>query len=104
MLDFSLGELALIAVVALIVIGPDDLPKAFRSLMQFIKQCQGMVSELRQSVDDLMDESGLKEAHQDIKTIIDQNGIEQEVYDISDLIAVEKRADEPHKLPEPPKP
>lgn len=96
MLDFSFGELALIAVVALVVIGPEDLPKAFRSLMQFLKQCQGMVSELRQSAHDLMEESGVNEAKKEIRTIIDENGIEQEVYDISDLIAIEKQADEPH--------
>ncbi len=94
MLDFSFGELALIAVVALLVIGPDDLPKAFRALISFIKQCQGMVAELRQSVDGLMEDSGIADAHKEIRTIIDQNGIEQQVYDIDDLIAIEKASDE----------
>ena len=39
MLDFGWTELAIIAVIALMVIGPKDLPKVLRTMGQWTRAC-----------------------------------------------------------------
>ena len=86
MFDLSLIELLFIAVVALVVIGPKDLPKALASIMRLFKQLQQAFSEVRKQVDDIVDAAGVEETKQDLKTIIDQHGEVQEVYEIEDFL------------------
>ena len=47
MFDFAWSEIALIAAVALVVIGPKDLPVAIRAISGFVKKARGMASEFR---------------------------------------------------------
>ena len=88
MFELSLGEMALVAVVALVVIGPKDLPKVIRTVSSWWRSAQGVVGELRQSVDELKREAAneVRAIEEDAQYIIDDNGIRQRVYDISDMI------------------
>lgn len=86
MLDFSLGELLLIAVVTIIVVGPQDMPKVLKSVIGIIRQLQAVTNEVRKGVDELIASSGIKEVEHDLKTIIDQDGNVQPVYDISEFL------------------
>lgn len=86
MFDLSLVELLFIAVVALVVIGPKDLPKVIAAMLRLLRQFQDAFADLRSQVNDIVDESGVKETQQELKTIIDQHGRVQEVYDISDFL------------------
>lgn len=88
MFELSLGEMALVAVVALVVIGPKDLPKVIRTVSGWWRSAQGVVGELRQSVDELKREAAneVRAIEEDAQYIIDDNGIRQRVYDISDMI------------------
>jgi sec-independent protein translocase protein TatB len=69
MLDIGWGELLLIGVVALIVVGPKDLPMLFRSAGQFMGRARGMAREFQRSMEQAADESGLKEASDGLKSI-----------------------------------
>lgn len=89
MLELSLVELLFIGVVALVVIGPQDLPKVLKAMIGLFKQIQGVVNEVRSSVDDLVEESGVHDVKEDMKYIIDQNGEYQRIYDIDELIEAE---------------
>lgn len=86
MFDLSFAELLLISVVALVVIGPQDLPKVIRAVMNLFKQVQSMVQDVRQSVDDIVNESGVEDFKKETRYLIDQNGDYQEIYDISELM------------------
>ncbi len=86
MFDLSFAELLLISVVALVVIGPQDLPKVIRAVMNLFKQVQGMMQDVRQSVDDIVNESGVDDFKKETRYLIDQNGDYQEIYDISELM------------------
>lgn len=86
MFDLSLVEILFIAVVALVVIGPQDLPKVLRAVMRTFRQFQEAYSDIRSQVDDLVEESGIRESRKDIQTIIDQHGEIQQVYDLSDFL------------------
>ncbi len=68
MFGLSWGEIALIMAVALIAIGPKDLPIAIRTVTGFIKKARGMAAEFQGHVDEMMREANLS----DVKTEIDK--------------------------------
>jgi sec-independent protein translocase protein TatB len=61
MFDIGYTELLVIAVVALIVIGPKDLPRVMRTVGQWIGQARGMARHFRSGVDTMMREAELEE-------------------------------------------
>jgi sec-independent protein translocase protein TatB len=61
MLDIGWSEMLLIAVVAIVVIGPKDLPKALRTVGQWMGRARRVAREFKDSVDDMVRESELDE-------------------------------------------
>jgi sec-independent protein translocase protein TatB len=57
MFDLGWGELLLIGVVALVVIGPKELPGAFRTLGQWMGKARALAREFQGHLDELMRES-----------------------------------------------
>lgn len=68
MFDLGMSELLVIGIVALIVIGPKDLPGLFRSLGQFTGKMRGMAREFSRAMEAAADESGVKDVARDLKT------------------------------------
>lgn len=66
MLDMSWGELMLIGGVALIVIGPKELPKALRTLGQITGKLRRMAGEFRVQFDEAIREAELDELKRDL--------------------------------------
>lgn len=61
MFGIDSSELAIIALVALLVIGPKDLPKALRWAGQYVGKARAMSRHLRAGFDTMMRESELEE-------------------------------------------
>src|SRR5919107_4233237 len=61
MFGIDSGELLIIAVVALVVIGPKDLPRVMRALGNFIGHARGMARHFRSGLDTMMREAELEE-------------------------------------------
>lgn len=61
MLDMGWTEILIIGVVALIVVGPKDLPRMFRTLGQYAGKMRGMAREFQRSMDDAAREADLNE-------------------------------------------
>ena len=61
MLDVAPTELLLVAVVAVVVIGPKDLPKAMRVVGHWVGRARGVARQFRQGFDDMVRESEFKE-------------------------------------------
>ncbi len=66
-MDFGFSELMVIGVVALIVVGPKDLPGLFKQLGRFTAKMRKMAREFTRAMEDAADEAGVKEATQSFK-------------------------------------
>jgi len=79
MFDFGWDEMALIAVVALVVIGPKDLPKVLRQAGRWSRKARDMASEFRRGVDEMMRESELNEIKAQVDQVANPNTLRAKV-------------------------
>ena len=68
MFDVGWSELLLIGIVALIVIGPEDLPRMFRTLGRITAKARGMAREFSMAMDDAARSSGMPRASAHVVT------------------------------------
>jgi sec-independent protein translocase protein TatB len=69
MFDFAWSEIALIAGVALILIGPKDMPAAIRTVTAMVKKARRMASEFQTHVDEMVREANLDEVRSQFNEI-----------------------------------
>lgn len=67
MFDLGWTELLLIGIVALIVVGPKDLPVLFRNVGIWVGKARGMAREFSRAMNDAADESGVKDVAKGLK-------------------------------------
>ncbi len=65
--NLSWMEMLVVGIVALIVIGPKDLPGLFRQVGQFVGKAKGMAREFSSAMNAAADESGMKDINKTIK-------------------------------------
>jgi sec-independent protein translocase protein TatB len=76
-LDFGWSELMLIGIVALVVIGPKDLPKALRVAGFWVRKARTLSREFQSSVEQMVREAELDEVRDQLKKASEIN-IDQE--------------------------
>jgi sec-independent protein translocase protein TatB len=69
MFDFAWSEIALIGIVALIAIGPKDMPVAIKAVSEMVKKARRMAGEFQTHVDDMMRDADLAEVRNSINEI-----------------------------------
>lgn len=69
MFDIGWSELLLIGIVALIVVGPKELPGLFRTAGRYMGKARAMAREFQRSMEQAADETGLKEAASGLKSL-----------------------------------
>ena len=78
MFDLSWGEVMVIGAVALIVIGPKDLPKTLRTLGNMTAKVRRMAAEFQSQFNDAMREAELDEIRKQVE------GVNQSVASLND--------------------
>jgi sec-independent protein translocase protein TatB len=69
MFDIGWSEMAVIMLVALIVIGPKDLPRLARTLGQWVAKGRGMAREFQRSLEDMAREAELDDVKREIEKV-----------------------------------
>ena len=69
MLDIGWSEMLLVAVIAIIVIGPKDLPRAMRTVGQWAAKVRAAAREFQGHVDDMIRDSELDEIRKEADRI-----------------------------------
>ena len=69
MFDFAWSEMAVIVVVALVAIGPKDMPVALRAVTGWIKKARRMAAEFQTHVDEMVREANLDEVRDHINEL-----------------------------------
>ncbi len=69
MFDFSWSELLVIALVALVVIGPKDLPKVLRTVGRWAGKARAVAREFQSSIDQMIRESELEEVRKEVEKV-----------------------------------
>lgn len=65
--DIGFAELLLVGIIALIVVGPEDLPQMFRQLGRFTAKIKAMGREFSRAMDQAANETGVKDVAKDLK-------------------------------------
>lgn len=68
-MDLGMSELLVIGIVALVVIGPKDLPEMFRQLGRMTAKMRAMAREFSRAMEQAANESGVKDVARDLKTM-----------------------------------
>lgn len=67
MFDIGFTELLVIGIIALIVVGPKDLPGMFRTLGRFTARLRSLGRDFTSAMNAAADESGMREASKELK-------------------------------------
>jgi sec-independent protein translocase protein TatB len=75
MFDIGWTELLVIGIVALIVVGPKDLPGMFRTLGRFTGKAKGMARDFQSAMNDAADSAGVKDVADDLKNVTSKKSL-----------------------------
>jgi sec-independent protein translocase protein TatB len=103
MFDFAWSELAVIAVIALVVIGPKDLPRVMRTVGLWVGKARAIAREFQSSIDQMMREAELEEMRKQVEQATNVNLAHEIERTIDPAGELQKSLDEPTTAPPVPK-
>jgi sec-independent protein translocase protein TatB len=101
MFDLSWGEMGIIAVVALVVLGPKELPNALRTVSGLMKNARKLAGEFQSGVNEIIREADLDEARKKLQEVQSlnknqiQSAIEKAVDPTGEMKSALKIEDDP---------
>ena len=85
MLDIGWQEFVLVSFVLLIVIGPKDLPKVLKTIVNFVKKIKSMAYDFQSSVNEIANESELSELRKEVSDLKDSKSLKSTKKEIDSL-------------------
>ena len=76
MITFGWGEILLVLVIVIVVIGPKDLPKLIKQLSSFTKSIKKLSREFKSSLNDIADQEEFKDIN---KSIMEVNDLKEDL-------------------------
>lgn len=81
MFDIGGPEILIIALAAILVIGPRELPAAIRTVTHWVRKARGLAAEFRSGLDEMVRESELDQVKDDIEGALDPDGVGNTIKD-----------------------
>lgn len=69
MFDLGWSEILVIAVVAILVVGPKDLPRLMKGFGEWVAKARRMASHFQSGVDEMIRQAELEDLRKDLNTI-----------------------------------
>ena len=89
MLDIGWSELLLVVIVAVVVVGPKDLPRLMRTVGRYTAKARGLAREFRTSFEELGRETELEELNKEMEKIRREDPLSQRTNAIAPPLAAE---------------
>lgn len=83
MFDIGWTEMVFVLVIAILVIGPKDLPRAISTIGKYVRKARSMARDFQSGIDDLARETELDDIKKDIQKGTDFN-IKKQIEDAVD--------------------
>lgn len=71
MFDIGWSEMVFVAIIAVLVIGPKDLPGAIASVGKYVRKARGLARDFQSGMDDLAKEANLDDIKKDLTGVGD---------------------------------
>ena len=95
MFSFGWGEVFLVGIIIIVVIGPKDLPKFIKQIGLVVKNIRKISSDFKSSINDLAEETEIKEfanSVKEVKKIKDginiKKNFENEIKSVKDTVKI----------------
>tara|TARA_Y100000768_G_scaffold45423_1_gene29662 strand:+ start:138 stop:461 length:324 start_codon:yes stop_codon:yes gene_type:complete len=69
MFTFGWGEIFLIVIIVVVVVGPKDLPKFIKQIGLFTKNIKKISSDFKSSINEIAEETDIKEIAKSVKEV-----------------------------------
>ncbi len=102
--DLSWSHMLLVLVVALVVVGPKDLPKLMRKMGQWTAKARGMADQFRRSFDEMARQSELDELRKELDELRNTRPLADVEQQMSQTLSGPAVSLEPEAAAEAPKP
>jgi sec-independent protein translocase protein TatB len=102
MFDLSWSHILIVLIVALVVVGPKDLPRMMRTVGAWVGKARNMANEFRRSFDEMAKQSELDELRADLEALRKERPFADVEKDLHQSIL--PTDDVPPSAPEPPTP
>ena len=101
--DLSWAHMLLVLVVALVVVGPKDLPKLMHTMGRWAGKARAMADQFRKSFDEMSRQSELEELRAELASLRNQRPL-ADAQAALDTPMLPPQVETPPPLPEPAKP
>lgn len=99
MLGFAWSELLLIGAVALVVIGPKDLPKVMRTMGVWSKRLRVLAGDFQRHVDEMVRQAEFEEAKREAENAMDVGEIGRSVEEAAGAKELQRALDDVDSAP-----
>lgn len=69
MFDFAWSELGLVALLAVLILGPKELPQAMRTIAKVVRKVRGLASEFQGHFNDMVREAELDDVRKSVQKL-----------------------------------
>jgi len=84
MLDIGWQELFIVAILAIVVVGPKDLPRALKTVMHYVRKARGLAREFQSGVDEMVREADLDDLKKEVTKISSASDLENTIKEAVD--------------------